>query len=146
LVNGARLLGQLWRQNIRCADGWSDTCGDRQPTKFCKAKRQWLDLLSQDRQEGDYRPLPDFGREAFLLEAMNPDEFEATGMTVEYDIPTVGRVKVGPKGEIPAAMLREEPVTIKAVLQVLETFPDAKVLPPKKSGPYRRPLRLLGGS
>ena len=46
LIRGAQILGQLARDGVMCARGWSRfcECGEAR-TPFCEVKRQWLELF-----------------------------------------------------------------------------------------------------
>ncbi len=61
LLDGAAMLGRLWKRNQRCARAWNiepgeylenpfvlDSCGCEPETDFCKARRLWLTLAAQN--------------------------------------------------------------------------------------------------
>lgn len=132
LLNGARLLGQLFRSGVRCnLGGWSMGCCPN-PTKFCQAKTQWMRLAEKAGREIE---MTDWG----VIEAMTFSEFSATGLTMKVDLGEIGVVGVGSRSEIPIAdflLIAQNPESMKSVLKVLRSFPGSKVTgiedPPKQ--------------
>lgn len=94
LLAGAKVLGRLHKENVRCSSmGWSVgcTCGTGE-TEFCDAKRRWMalwvDWSGLDAPAGPYA----------ILEAMSKRQFEASGLTVTVELPGGARVKIGAGG------------------------------------------------
>lgn len=124
LLKGASVLGKLWRENIRCPGGWSSKCDcpSESRSKFCVGKLQFVKLATEVGRMITDGPLG-------LVEAMTPEEREATGLTVTLEYPELGKVKVGPKGDIPWKVYKDiEETTLRTVLSVLKTFPGSKVV------------------
>lgn len=121
LKNGARMLGALWHSGKKCKEGWLPgcSCGSGQ-TQFCIVKLQWVALAQKEGRAIE----PDL----MIVEAMTATELEETGMTIILD----NGLRIGPSGSISvkeAARLAYEPEAIPAVLQVLKSFPGARVVP-----------------
>lgn len=127
LLNGAKMLGSLWNSQIRCPRGWQECqCEESERTKFCKAKRQWLALGLEHREPHIRYVNPE--SPIYLLECMTTAELDLTGVTVTVEIPEIGRIKVGAKGEITWKALYETgPETLKAVMMILRQFPGSKL-------------------
>lgn len=124
LMNGAKMLGILWRSGQRCRSGWSNECCCNPRTRFCSGKFQWTELARQDD-----RPLE--GGQYMILEAMSMSELEASGIILSVDIPGLGKVRVGKGGEIPAndfLTLAKNPTGIESVFKILNAFPGSKVI------------------
>lgn len=125
LVNGAKVLGQLYRAGGRCEEGWACGCS-RKISKFCIAKGQWLALAIQAS-----RPLPDQDGPFALIEMMTPAEFDASGLTLTVELPEIGTVKIGPKGQMSMAdllTLAANPESAKGTFKVLQGFPGSRVV------------------
>lgn len=131
LVNGSRLLGQLWRDGIRCQDGWRAKCDCENPTRFCRAKVQWASMVATvlERRGGD-----DVfsGTDFEIVEAMTGQELVSSGLTLNLEVPGFGRLKVGPKGDVGydvvAAASQTDIMGLKAILAVIKKFPGSKVV------------------
>jgi hypothetical protein len=134
LKRGAAMLGELWRKGIRCSEEWSVLCPDADPTliaecfcetktTFCHAKIQWLKLaMDSGREIVD----GEFG----LILAMNGSEWDASGLTVKFDIPGVGIHGIGPAGVMgrqDILKLCEAPDTLGSILNMMKSFPGMKV-------------------
>lgn len=128
LVNGARLLGNLFRRKAATPCGWS-LCGSGiqcgHPDEWCRAKRLFIRLALES---GRTLEAGEFG----LAESFTLSEFEASGITLAVDVPEVGVIKVGgEKGGIPLRMLPEMKMDgidgLKSVAMVLRAFPGSKV-------------------
>jgi hypothetical protein len=140
LVNGARLLGQLWRSGERCANGWSGRCECQAKTKFCAAKAQWCQLKATT---PDWRKFEDSAAPFAVIDTMTLNEIAATGLTVEYRLYENARtLKVGPKGEISvmdfaeicaASSVGESRAEAESVLRIMTTFSGAKVVGVEKT-------------
>lgn len=126
LVNGARLLGNLFRRGQATACGWS-LCGSgilcEHTDEWCRSRRLWVRLALE---EGRTLEAGEFG----LAESFKLEEFETSGITLAVDVPEVGVVKIGGvKGQIP---IRALPTvggleSLKSVAMVLRAFPGSKV-------------------
>lgn len=135
LVNGAKLLGSLWRAGDRCMNGWSVGCLDSAPSGFCEAKAQWIELARETGRTISEEPFR-------LAVAMTDEELEATGMTLSIDIPEYGPVRLGPKGSMTpaqAAELAGRPAEFAAVMRVLGTFPGSKMVEIGLEAPSQAP-------
>lgn len=138
LLNGARTLGQFWRNNERCVtQGWSvkraegasgvfipEPCTCNPTTRFCRAKIQWLTLAGtqEDREmvEGDHG----------LALSMWGREWDATGLTLSWDYLGMGVVRVGPKGGVDMTGLRKlgaDPVSGCVTLKLMARFSGSKI-------------------
>lgn len=134
LLNGAKLLGQLWRSGVRCGSGWSAGCLCGSPVKFCRAKEQWMRLADKAGRTVDV------ASQWAFIEAMTIDELEATGLTLTRDLGDLGKVKVGPAGDFPVREFMKicgDQESLKSVLRVIRKFPGSRVTavedPPKKA-------------
>lgn len=98
LVNGAKILGDLWRLSGRCVSEWSGICPCPEPKEFCKAKLKWLGLV-RDLHGGKY-PYELSGNEGLLtLECMDAKMFEATGLTILLALPGArAPLRIGRRG------------------------------------------------
>lgn len=126
LLNGARLLGNLFRRKAATACGWS-LCGSGvlcdHPDEWCKARRLWVRLALES---GRSLEAGEFG----LAESFTVSEFEASGITLVVDVPEVGTIRVGgAKGAIPIRSVTEMGGAegLKSVVMVLRAFPGSKV-------------------
>jgi hypothetical protein len=97
LIKGAAVLGRLWRENLRCLEGWAGGCLCPAPTNFCIVKNRWLALLKE--LHGGL-PYGLDGSESYLiLEAMTQRMFEATGLTMQVEVPGAKvPIRVGASG------------------------------------------------
>lgn len=129
LVNGAAVLGRLWRENVRCLGNWSGVCPCQTKTDFCSVKAKWLGLLKEFHGALPYELS---GTEGYLvLEAMTVKMFEATGLTILIARPG-DRVplRIGPKGTdfqtiIDLAAIDDDAVqavALDAVVKLQEVF------------------------
>lgn len=130
LLNGARVLGELWRNGTRCLGEWSGICPCRAPNDFCEAKKRWLSIL----REFHGTPLPYglVGTEGFLvLEAMTVKMFEATGLTIRVEVPPARvPMRFGPKGTTFQTLIDlaaidddvERIIAVDAVIRLQEVF------------------------
>jgi hypothetical protein len=128
LLNGAKVLGGLWNSGIRCQVKWRKCeCAGEQRTKFCEGKKQWLDLA----RKADPPRVPGGGGDSptLVLDLMTTAELDAATVTMKVDIPDVGEISVGSKGEISfTALQKVGPDAIRAVVMILRKFPGAKVI------------------
>lgn len=141
LLKGAKVIGQFWRDGLRCSAGWAPSCPDPEEdkTNFCKAKMRWVELAQQDARE-----LPDTP-EGIPWGAMLSSEFDATGITMTINHPEHGLIRVGPKGEIlmrDLVKLETAPEALEGFLKILKVFPKAAVVrseapPPEVAGPKK---------
>jgi len=130
LVNGAKLIGQLYRSGQRCGAGWKFGCPDaaQAKTKLCRAKGQWEALAAQAGQKipDDQAPPSDF---EFIGE-LSIKQLVASGFTMTVDLGDGQPIKVGPAGVIPVADfvgMARDPQGMEGVLKVLREFPGSKV-------------------
>lgn len=122
LKNGAKVLGKMWLDGIRCPEGWKSVeCGCNPKGKFCKAKKQWVDLALQDGrmiEEGDFD----------LILMMTAEEWDNTGLTLKVEIPDTGTIGIGPKGSIGMVELAKvSSDTMPSILKVFKCFPGSRV-------------------
>lgn len=134
LLDGARTLGKLWREAKCATAGWSvrktpggngfEACSCEPKTRFCKAKMQWLKLAAEEPREiveGDY---------GLVFGTMKGLEWDATGLTLHWELEGVGTVKVGPKGGLNMRLLmdlRRDPASAVAAMKVMMKFPNSKM-------------------
>lgn len=134
LLNGAKILGQLWRAGGRCEEGWACGCV-RKTSKLCLAKGQWFALAvvagrTAPEQDGPYG----------LIEMMTVSEFDATGLTIAAELAGIGTYKIGPRGVVRMTDILElvkDPAGIASVFRVIDKFPGSRVVKieePKKEG------------
>lgn len=123
LVNGAKMLGDLWRDGLRCRGGWRAKCDCEKSTKFCRAKLQWASMASAERGPGIFSGTP-----FEIIEAMTGEEFRASDLTIELEVPEFDRVKVGPRGDVSYDDVAKTDVGLRAVVMVLKKFPGSKVV------------------
>lgn len=146
LVNGAKLMGQLFRSGQRCGAGWKFGCPDAaaSKTKLCRAKGQWEALAVQAGRKisDDQAPPSDFE----FVEAMTVKEFVASGLTMKVDLGDGSPVRIGAAGEIPIAdfiTMAIDPTGMNGVLKILRSFPGSKVTgvedPPKPKEAEKKP-------
>lgn len=125
LVRGASVMGRLWREGKKCERIWAFDCNcdEAKKTDFCKAKAQWTKLYLEGGREID------FGGDFGIIEAMTSGELNASGLTLTLDVPEIGKVKVGPKGDLPwADFCRLGAEVLPTVMKVLKAFPGSKVI------------------
>jgi hypothetical protein len=120
LLDGARVLGRLWRDGFRCDGGWSTACACASPGRFCATKAKWLVLAEREVGDGP------FG----IIEGMTGPEFDAAGLTITIRSPDFGDLKVGHKGVALADVARlagNDVSGARDVLRVLSAFPGSKL-------------------
>ncbi len=98
LIQGAAVLGKLWREQIRCISEWSGPCPCPAPNDFCEAKKKWLGLV-RELHDGKY-PAGLSGTEGFLvLECMTEEMLTASGLTILKEVPGArSLIRVGRNG------------------------------------------------
>ena len=132
LLKGAMKLGALWRSKRRCARGWSLTpedicmepCKCEPMTDFCKGRLLWITLAMQNGQ-GEDSEFGDYG-----LALMMAKQWDATGLTITFLIPSGEEVRVGPKGSMSMAHYRElskDPQSAISILALIKAFPKARI-------------------
>jgi hypothetical protein len=123
LIAGAKMLGTLWKEGVRCPSNWA-ACSCPEPTKFCRAKALWVRLAKDGVR--DIPPSP-FG----IVEAMTDEELREADLTVIFEIPGIGKAVVGgSKGQISFEKLLElasDREGLRRVLTTLTAFPGSKV-------------------
>jgi hypothetical protein len=135
LINGAKILGDLWRETAEhCDDLWAMKCSCDTPSMFCKGKLHWVKLAKEQLSSGGVRQLPKQDHSYALFEMMTAEEVAATRVTVNISIPGHGVVKVGPDGVDPS-ILKVSPDLLEATKLVLETFPGSKVVKEEQGEP-----------
>lgn len=163
LLDGARKIGAIWRLGDRCATtGWAvksidtadpdgvefgleDLCRCKEKaTRFCKAKVQWIMLALTEREivTGDY---------GFVL-TMSGKEWDATGLTLGWQLEGVGKLKVGIKTGLTMKdliILGHDPVSAIVPLKLMHAFKDSKLEfeKPKeeaKENPVEGPEKFIG--
>jgi hypothetical protein len=142
LFEGAKIVGDLWRKGERCLTaGWAvkgfegaESCEDQfdadelckcgvKATRFCKAKVQWMVLAMAEPRD---IVTGEFG---FAL-TMKRSEWDASGLTLTWNVPEIGALKIGVKGALTMKELQglmDEPLAARATLQLIRAFPGAKV-------------------
>jgi hypothetical protein len=124
LMKGARIIGELWRLKERCPKGFAaEECVCEKKTRFCKAKSQWLDLALIDARE----PIEGEYDLALMMKGL---EWDATGLTLKWDLEGVGLINVGTKGNLKMAdliALMENPESARSVLGLMKSFPGSQV-------------------
>lgn len=130
LVRGAAVLGRLWREEKRCDLGlaFDCFCADEKLSEFCRAKRQWTKLFCETGRDGiDFGPSD--GNGFGVIEAMTSAELNASGLTLTLDMDQIGKVKVGPKGDLPwADFCKLGGEILPTVMEVLKAFPGSRVV------------------
>lgn len=136
LIEGAGILGRLWKRNRRCASrGWSipqddyleepfaiNSCECSVQNEFCKGRLLWITLAADNRQEivtGDHG----------LAFTMTSQQWDATGLTITLPIEG-GQVTVGPKGSMSMAHFRElakDPKGSAGIFALIKAFPKARI-------------------
>lgn len=123
LMKGAEILGNLWREGFRCPEGWRAVeCSCEPRNKFCKAKKQWVDLALLD---GRMLEEGDLGIPFMMTRAA---EWDATGLKLRVDIKDHGEIYIGRGGAITMAELaRTTPESLPSILKVMKCFPGSQV-------------------
>lgn len=115
----------------RCKSGWSaDECGCLKPSRFCKAKLQWVLLAIEEGRDVEAGA---FG----LVHMMKASEWDLTGLVMKVEIPGTGNFRIGKEAEgtmTELANLSVEAEAAKSVLLLLKSFPGAKMEFPKDEG------------
>lgn len=125
LMKGALALGKLWKEQVRCDGGWSVECPEQKKNKFCEAKRLWCNLLFESARPHDP---PDPSNKFWVVESMTRKEFEAADIVMVVEIPGIGTVRVGKRGDVPFASLARMSIEgLASVNLVLKAFPGAVV-------------------
>lgn len=123
LRNGTKLLGELWRSGGRCENLWGVGCLCLAPTKFCKAKMQWLALataeVGRDLSAMDGEP-----HHYTIIELMRASELDATGLTIKAD----NGITFGLKGTVNLRDAVADPESVKLILKLLEAFPGSRLV------------------
>ena len=126
LLNGARLLGNLFRRGQATPCGWA-LCASGvlcdHPDEWCKTRRLWVRLALEEKRTLE---AGDWG----LVESFTLEEFETSGVTLAVEVPEFGAIKVGgQKGEVPIRSLPELGGIdgLRSVIMVLRAFPGSKV-------------------
>jgi hypothetical protein len=116
LLKGASLLGQLWKDGVRCVSLWSRVCPCEPKTSFCEVKRKWI-ALAEEYYEGPPHGLS--GSEPFyVVEAMTVSQFRAAGLTALVEVPcSQVPIRVGIRG-----------TTWKTIVDLAELQDDDAVL------------------
>jgi hypothetical protein len=98
LSKGAEILGQFWRDKVRCKNGWRQTCScGSETSRFCEVKAKWLGLLQEFHGGWPYDLVGN--EEYFVIEAMTVRQFEASGLTALVQVPGARKpLRIGPKG------------------------------------------------
>jgi hypothetical protein len=127
LKNGAKILGQLWKDlDQRCPMAWSlDNCTCQPLKKFCQGRLKWLTLAveaGRELQEDQYG----------IVLTMTASEWDATGLTLKLDHPGVGMILVGSgsdsvTGMVDMAKMMDAPEVLESTLRVMKAFPRSKV-------------------
>jgi hypothetical protein len=130
LREGAKILGQLWRKNVRCESGWrvqSDRgypdCPCKAPGAFCRAKIQWAILALGAGRVLEEGP---FG----LLATMTVSEIDLSGVSIIADVSGMAGFKIGRGGNARATDLIElarDPESAVSVLSLLKAFPGSRM-------------------
>jgi hypothetical protein len=130
LVRGAEVLGQLWRDGVRCGGQWSIVCVCQTPNDFCACKKKFLGLV-RELYDGKY-PHDLSGCEGLLvLECMDARMFEASGLTIVLEVPPKrALLRVGRKGTVGQTILdlvaipagEERDAAIEAVVRIQQVF------------------------
>ena len=131
LLDGAAMLGRLWKRGQRCVRAWNieppgdapeNPCGCTPETEFCKARRLWLSLAVEN---GQKITAGDFG----LAHTMKPEQLDATQLTFTFPVDGVP-VKVGQKGMMSAVhfdQIMRDGDSARSILALLKAFPKARV-------------------
>lgn len=146
LKNGARKLGDLWRQKAeRCDSGWAlDPCKCQPTKKFCQAKNLWVTLAIDDwlaslkRGDQDGREMDDgpFG----VAVSMTSQEWDETQVLMKVVHPQIGEILVGTAKDKMTRMqdlanMLSTPDELKDILMVMKTFPNSRVMGVEDAAP-----------
>jgi hypothetical protein len=132
LLRGAAHMGRLWLKKIKAECGWAFACPcmiDGTMTEWCKAKALWFKLAVEDRRVTGETADGPFA----LIELMTVDEVVATKLTVTFDLPGLGEIMLGPKGQMLwetffSLVKDQNGKSLETVFAVLKNFPGAKVV------------------
>jgi hypothetical protein len=137
LLDGARILGNLWRRGKRCKEGWDLSpadgltaagvavmpCECSPRTEFCRARIEWVALAIRADRAIVMGP-------GGLAVTMSAAQWDLTGLTMAVESERAGLLRIGPKGTMSAAHLRklsEDPESAIAVFSLTREFPKARV-------------------
>ncbi len=134
LLDGARMLGALWRSKHRCELGWSlgprdivmEPCSCEKKTKFCQGRHLFIILAFQNGQGGD----AEFGDYGLAFTLMSTAQWDATGLTMVVESEMAGALRIGQKSMISAVHLRKlsaDPASAVSIFSLTRTFPKARV-------------------
>jgi hypothetical protein len=135
LLEGAKVLGQLWQKYKGCAKAWdvSEVCAclaDQKPSPFCRARTRWLTLaLEAGREVVD--------GEWGLFYSMTASEWDATGLTIKIELLDIGGVvAVGPAGAVTMrglAQIAEKggKEGLRGALKIIQSFEGSKIEVPE---------------
>jgi hypothetical protein len=111
LARGAGILADLWRQGIRCGNGWKKDCVCPAKNEFCAAKNKWVGLLV------DHHAAVPYGltgaEDFFVIEAMTPTMIKASGLVVLVEVPGA-----------------RKPLKLGGDVQTWDIFPELEVMDP----------------
>lgn len=130
LLRGAAHMGRLWlSKKVVAGCGWTLGCQCASITEWCKAKVLWVRLAIEDERVTSETGNGPFG----IIELMSTEEIVASKLTVTFDLPDLGKLALGPKGQIPwetffALVKDKDGKSFETVLSVLRGFPGAKVV------------------
>ena len=142
LLDGATQIGAFYRAGDRCATmGWrinamegAESCEAQidpedlckcgaKSTRFCKAKVKWLIIALTEPRDIEVG-------EVGLAWTMSGKEWDATGLTLVWEAPEIGNVKVGKKADVTMAdllALSADPTSGRTTLTLMKKFPGAKM-------------------
>jgi hypothetical protein len=125
LLRGAVVLGKLWQAKKGGECGWHLGCQCKDVGDWCKAKMLWVRLAIEGERVSEEAGSGPFG----VIEIMMVKEFAAARLTMTLDLPDLGKIAVGPKGQIPWETFASlDAQGLGTVLSVLKSFPGAKVV------------------
>jgi len=128
LLRGAAHMGKLWlAKAVKAECGWALDCRCPEPSSWCKAKALWLRLAVEDERVTSETIDGPFA----LVALMSAEEIVATKLTVTFDLPDLGKIMLGPKGQMTWETffgLARDGKSFETVLAVLKGFPGAKVV------------------
>lgn len=124
LTKGAKILGRLWREGVKCVSTpWQVDCDcEEGATEFCVARKRWValacDLYGEDKVMG-------FSDPHAVIKMMTRHQFEESGLTVKVELPGGAMVKVGAGGAtwdlIPQlASLRDDPEALSEAVRSVQ--------------------------
>jgi hypothetical protein len=132
LLKGAGLLGQLWKEGVRCVSLWSRICPCDPKTNFCEVKRKWISLAEE------YYNGPPFGLSGnepfYVIESMTVSQFRATGLTALVDVPHASTpIRVGVRGTtwktlVDLAALQDDDVVLAVAVDAVIKLQKAEGL------------------